>query len=128
MSQYIILFRLRYCWAQPWQLEQKVIRSGQMKRNFCPGYVRKYLHMNVQTLVRVLTHTSAFYRELVEKLHGDNNPLGSCVLASEIKFRCMRIELLENCTSDFLEFQDVAATLALHVVGAHGVSIEWGTG
>lgn len=51
----------------------------------------------------------------------DNNPLGSSVLASELKFRCLRIELLENCCSDELEFQDIAATLALHVVGAHGL-------
>ena len=60
-------------------------------------------------------------RDLVEKLHMDNNPLGSCVLASELKYRCMRIELLENSDSDALELQDVATTLALHVVGAHGV-------
>jgi hypothetical protein len=60
-------------------------------------------------------------RDLVEKLHMDNNPLGSCVLASEIKFRCMRIELLENSDTGALKFQDVATTLALHVVGAHGV-------
>ena len=56
-------------------------------------------------------------RELVEKLHQDNNPLGSCVLASEIKMRCVRIELLETCRDDYLDFQDVAVTLALHVVG-----------
>ena len=60
-------------------------------------------------------------RDLVERLHIENNPLGSCVLASEIKFRCMRIELLEQSEADVLKFQDVATTLALHVVGAHGV-------
>jgi len=60
-------------------------------------------------------------RELVEKLHMENNPLGSSVLVSEIKFRCLRIELLELSYSDELEFQAVAATLALHVVGAHGL-------
>jgi hypothetical protein len=27
------------------------------------------------------------FRELVERLHADNNPLGSCVLSNEIKFR-----------------------------------------
>jgi hypothetical protein len=60
-------------------------------------------------------------KELLERLHLDNNPLGLSMLASEIKFRCVRIELLENSCDDAIKFEDVVATLALHAVGAHGL-------
>ena len=62
------------------------------------------------------------FRELIQKLHADNNPLGSCVLANEIKYRSVRIELMQNKDEgDELAFSDVVATLSLHVVGAHGL-------
>lgn len=62
------------------------------------------------------------FRELVERLHADNNPLGSCVLANEIKFRTVRIELVQGRPEgQELDFLETVATLAIHVVGAHGL-------
>ena len=34
-------------------------------------------------------------RELLENLHSAHNPLGSCVLANEFKFRTVRVELVQ---------------------------------
>ena len=34
-------------------------------------------------------------RELLENLHSAHNPLGSCVLADEFKFRTVRVELVQ---------------------------------
>jgi hypothetical protein len=34
-------------------------------------------------------------RELLENLHSAHNPLGTCVLANEFKFRTVRVELVQ---------------------------------
>ena len=61
------------------------------------------------------------FRELVDKLHHDRNPMGSCVRGSETKLRAARLELIENSEGNDLRFQDVVGCLALHVIGSHGL-------
>ena len=61
-------------------------------------------------------------RELLEKLHASNNPLGSCVLANEFKFRTVRVELVQGKVDGCeLVFDEVLHVLGLHVVGTQGL-------
>ena len=61
-------------------------------------------------------------RLLLEQLHACDNPLGSVVLASEFKFRSVRVELLQSkAQNEALEHQEVLHVLGLHVVGSEGL-------
>jgi len=62
------------------------------------------------------------FREFIEMLYRDRNPLGITVLASELKFRAVRMEVISNKPEGAeLVFSDLLVTLGLHVVGSHGL-------
>jgi len=63
-------------------------------------------------------------RQLLERLHIEGNPMGSCGLVDEIKHRAIRMEIVEGCDDHMMEFDRVVRVLALDVAGPKALPYE----
>mmetsp|Transcript_80632 Transcript_80632/g.216045 ORF Transcript_80632/g.216045 Transcript_80632/m.216045 type:complete len:380 (-) Transcript_80632:303-1442(-) len=92
--------------------ETKFVLQNEHIDSFC----RRWQELDPEGTGKISTWN---FRTILERLHFDGNPMGSCALCDEFNHRSVRIEIMDgqdDCS--YFEFHRTLRTLALRVAGA----------